>query len=91
MQISLRHGARTGNVNRVLSRIGAMFNWAVDKDRIPVSLSDGGHFDDGDVGEIAKLALTGLAHQPAEPAAGLEISLAWHKPVGQSRHWRYWI
>jgi integrase len=27
--------------NRVLSRIGAMFNWAVDKDRIPVSPSDG--------------------------------------------------
>jgi hypothetical protein len=27
--------------NRVLSRIGAMFNWAVDKDRIPVSPSAG--------------------------------------------------
>jgi hypothetical protein len=25
----------------------------------------GGHFDDSDVTEIARLALTGLAHQPA--------------------------
>jgi hypothetical protein len=24
-----------------------------------------GHFDDGDVADVAKLALTGLAHQPA--------------------------
>jgi integrase len=29
------------HANRVLSRIGAMFNWAVDKDRIAVSPSDG--------------------------------------------------
>jgi integrase len=29
------------HANRVLSRIGAMFNWAVDKDRIPVSPSNG--------------------------------------------------
>jgi integrase len=29
------------HANRVLSRIGAMFNWAVDKDRISVSPSDG--------------------------------------------------
>jgi integrase len=29
------------HANRVLSRIGAMFNWAVDKDRIPVSPSGG--------------------------------------------------
>jgi integrase len=29
------------HANRVLSRIGSMFNWAVDKDRIPVSPSAG--------------------------------------------------
>jgi hypothetical protein len=26
-----------------------------------------GHFTDGDVADVAKLALTGLAHQPVPP------------------------